>query len=220
VNSITNVTSGSITGGSFIVPSSGTKFIKSDGTLDSANYIPYDPIFIQRYYKLYISKILTYTVSGVGNYNLIQNPESTYITGSQQVYANTTITGDCYVFKISGKMTLPSSSQAGFTIVMGPISHYIPLTTNPLINAGTFELISRWNCVSSSIGATSASFTICSMGHAGVTGATSNGCNFGAASTSVFVLNPAINNTTSITFNNPSFTTSNLTVHILSLIKE
>jgi hypothetical protein len=33
-------------------------------------------------------------------------------------------------------------------------------------------------------------------------------------------LNPAINNSNSVTFNNPSFTTSNLTVHILSLIKE
>ena len=78
INSTSTVTTGSITGNSFIVPASGNMFIKSNGTLDSANYIPYDPLFIQRYYKLYISKYSTYAVGGAtGNFNLIPIPEST-----------------------------------------------------------------------------------------------------------------------------------------------
>ena len=85
---------------------------------------------------------------------------------------------------------------------------------------GTIEITSHWNCVSSSIGATSASFSICSVGNIGVTGLKNNSSVFGAVATSVFVLNPAIDNTTSITFNNPTFITSNLTVHMLSLRKE
>ena len=191
------------------------------GTLDSANYIPYDPLFIQRYYRLYISKYSTYAVGGAtGNFNLIPTPESTYITGSQKVYANTTITGDCYIFKICGKITVPSTSQCTFTIRMGPISHIIPLTTTPNITNGIIDITSYWNCVSSSIGATSASFSISSVGCIGITGLTNNSCVFGAVATSVFILNPAIDNTTSITFNNPTFITSSLTVHMLSLRKE
>lgn len=183
-----------------------------------SGYVPIKTSLIQRGGRFFTNKFTSSTKGGTtGTFFFVTLPTATYISGTNIIPINDIQTGDIYVFTVSGKCTLPSGSQSGFIFIIGSQSHTCLCSTNPIINAGNFEIISRWTCVNANT--TSAIFNVSSIGHMGNTGQTSTSCVFGSTTTAITIDN-TITNTCNIAYYNPTSITCSVTVYNLSLQKE
>ena len=172
---------------------------------------------IQRAGKIFTTNYGTNTQGGTtGTFNLLGTGD-TLLYGSRTIPINSIQSGDTLNIRISGKLTLPSGSQAGIIFSIGALNHTCFFSTNPQINSGNFEIISRWNCNSAT--GTVALFNITCIGSLGLTGQNTSSSVFGSTAIAQ-QLDPTVTNLVGVSFYNPTYNTCSLISYNISMFRE
>lgn len=206
------VLTGNVTAPQFIrTGGTSAQFLKADGSIDSATYMTAPNTFTQRGGRIF-SKISNTNTSNatMNNFDLIGAYQGTLV-----IPANDMTVGDIYVFTVSGTWNLASGSNVSFNFgLCGSIQSY-QLQFNPSVSNGVFEVKSTWVCRTTGTGGTCSASTI---GYSGLGGNTGYNTIFGVQGTQS--VNTTVAGTPSVTWTNPTYTTCNVSVYNLTLVKQ